>query len=169
MEIDYSPYNFEKIDSDEFIYLFDTDFELSYEIIFKPTPYLFSPEKPYSNDTYEFSIIVIENPNHASPPFDNRIGSTIARIFDEFYMINGNTVSLYICASHDNRQKVRYRKFNSWFTTFSSNKYVKMDAYIIDLNKDEFPISIILSKENPYRKSISNDFYDVIDNFQNNK
>jgi hypothetical protein len=131
MEIDYSPYNFEKIDSEGFIYLFDTDFGLSYEIVFKPTPYLFSPEKPYSSDTYEFSIIVIENPNHASPPFDNRIGSTIARIFDEFYRINGNTVSLYICASHDNRQKVRYRKFNSWFATFSLSKYVKIGTELL--------------------------------------
>jgi hypothetical protein len=169
MEINYSPYNFEKIDSEEFIYLFDTDFKLSYEIVFKPTPYLFSPEKPYSKDTYEFSIIVIENLNHASPPFDNRIGSTIARIFDEFYKINGNTVSLYICASHDNRQKVRYRKFNSWFATFNLSKYVKIDAYLKDLQNNEFPISIILSTDNPYRKSISNDFYDVIDNFQNDK
>jgi hypothetical protein len=169
MEIDYSPYDFEKVDSEENIYLFDTDFELSYEIIFKHTPYLFSSDKPYSDDTYEFSIIVIENPNHASPPFDNRIGSTIARIFDEFYKKNGNTVSLYICASHDNRQKVRYRKFNSWFATFNSSKYVKIDASITDLSKNEFPISIIVSSDNPYKKSISSDFYDVIDNFQNNK
>ena len=44
-----------------------------------------------------------------------------------------------------------------------------MDACITDLNRNEFPISIIISIENPYRKSISNDFYDVIDNFQNNK
>jgi hypothetical protein len=78
-------------------------------------------------------------------------------------------VSLYICASHDNRQKVRYRKFNSWFATFNSSKYVKIDASIIDLEKNEFPISIIVSKDNPYKKSISSDFYDVIDSFQNNK
>ena len=169
MEIDYSSYNFEKVDSEEHLYLFETDFELSYEIVFKPTPYLFSAEKPYSANTYEFSIIVIENPNHASPPFDNRIGCTIARIFDEFYKINGNTVSLYICASHDNRQKVRYKKFNSWFATFNTSKYVKIDASITDLKNNEFPISIIMSTENPYKKLISNDFYDVIDNFQNNK
>jgi hypothetical protein len=169
MEIDYSPYNFEKIESEGFVYLFDTDFELSYEIVFKPTPYLFSPDKPYSNDTYEFSIIVIENPNHASPPFDNRIGSTIARIFDEFYKINGNTVSLYICASYDNRQQVRYRKFNSWFTTFGKSKYVKIDSLLKDLQNNEFPISLIFSLENPYRNLSSNDFYEVIDNFQNNK
>jgi hypothetical protein len=43
MEIDYSPYDFEKVDSEENIYLFDTDFELSYEIIFKHTPYLSHP------------------------------------------------------------------------------------------------------------------------------
>jgi hypothetical protein len=54
----------------------------------------------------------------------------------------------------------------SWFTTFGKSKYVKIDAAIRDLKNNEFPISIILSLENPYRNSISNDFYDVIDNFQ---
>jgi hypothetical protein len=169
MEIDSNPYKYRGIDDSGLDFVFQTDFEILYEISFKPTPYLFSANKPYSNDTYEFSIIVIENPNHASPPFDNRIGSTIAKIFDEFYKLNGNNVSLYICASHDNRQQVRYRKFNSWFTTFGKSKYVKIDAAIRDLKNNEFPISIILSLENPYRNSISNDFYDVIDNFQNNK
>jgi hypothetical protein len=169
MEINISPYNFEKIDSDGFVYFFDTEFELTYEVIFKPTPYLFSSEKPYSKDTYEFSIIVLENPNFSSPPFDNRIGTTIAKIFDDFYQNKGNTVSLYICASYDNRQLIRYRKFNSWFASFNSSKYVKIDASLIDLSKNTYPISIIISTQNPYKKLISDDFYDMIDSFQNNK
>jgi hypothetical protein len=166
MEIDYSPYDFEKVDSEENIYLFDTDFGLSYEIIFKHTPYLFSSEKPYSNDTYEFSIIVIENPNHTSPPFDNRIGSTIARIFDEFYKTNGNTVSLYICASHDNRQQVRFRKFNAWFSTFHDSKYFKIDSPLTDSESNKYPISIILRFDNPFAKEISDSFIELIQTYQ---
>ena len=162
MEIDYSPYNFEKIDSEEFIYLFDTDFGLSYEIVFKPTPYLFPAEKPYSNDAYEFSIIVIENPNHASPPFDNRIGSTIANIFDNFYEKYGNTISLYICASHDNRQFVRFRKFSSWFATFGSSKYFKIESAVEDAEGQKFPLALIIKKDNPYFNDIITSFNQVL-------
>jgi Family of unknown function (DUF6169) len=166
MEIDYSPYNFEKIDSEEYIYLFDTDFGLSNEVVFKATPYLFSPDKPYSNDTYEFSIIVIENPKHASPPFDNRIGGTIAQIFNDFYRINGNTISLYICASHDNRHQVRFRKFNAWFTTFHDSKYFKIDSPITNSKGNNFPISIILRFDNPFAQEIADSFIELIQTYQ---
>ena len=165
MEIDYSPYTYELIEDGGTLYIFKTDFEVLYEVRFKPTPYLFLAEKPFSDDTYEFSIIVIENPNHASPPFDNRIGSTIARIFDSFYQDYGNTISLYICASHDNRQLVRYRKFNSWFTTFQKSRYYKIDSPIIDSEGREFPISIILRADNPYREEIVNSFFDVVSKY----
>lgn len=166
MEIDYNPYNFEKVGLDENVYLFDTDFGLSYEVVFKPTPYLFPADKPYSNDTYEFSIIVIENPNHASPPFDNRIGGTISHIFNDFYRINGNKISLYICASHDNRQRVRFKKFNAWFTTFNDSKYFKIDSPLIDSEGNTFPISIILRFDNPFAKEISDSFIELIQTYQ---
>jgi Family of unknown function (DUF6169) len=169
MEIDFSPYNFDRIDSEEFIYLFDTNFGLSYEVVFKPTPYLFSSDKPYSDDTYEFSIIVIENPNHASPPFDNRIGSTIAKIFDSFYEEFGNTVSLYICASHDNRQMVRFRKFNGWFSSFGTSKYVKLEAVPTDKNGNKFPLALVIRLENPYLGDIVTAFQEVVSHFQNDK
>jgi hypothetical protein len=77
MEIDYSPYKYRAVEDDGMSYFFQTDFELLYEVSFKPTPYLFPSEKPFAKDAYEFSIIVIENPNHASPPFDNRIGELV--------------------------------------------------------------------------------------------
>ena len=54
MEIDFNPYTYKALDENGLNFVFQTDFELLYEISFKPTPYLFSPEKPYSSDTYEF-------------------------------------------------------------------------------------------------------------------
>jgi hypothetical protein len=163
MEINYNPYTYEAFENYEMLYIFKTDFELLYEIRFKPTPYLFPKDKPYSKDTYEFSIIVLENPNHSSPPFDNRIGSTIAKIFDEFYEINGNTVSLYICASHDNRQFVRFRKFSAWFATFNNDRYFKIECPIKDSQGNSFPIALILKKGNPFRKDIISSFDEIID------
>jgi Family of unknown function (DUF6169) len=169
MEIDDSPYAYETIVDAGTLYIFKTDFELLYEVSFKPTPYLFSSDKPYSDDTYEFSIIVIENPNHASPPFDNRIGSTIAKIFDSFYEEFGNTVSLYICASHDNRQMVRFRKFNGWFSSFGTSKYVKLEAVPTDKNGNKFPLALVIRLENPYLGDIVTAFQEVVSHFQNDK
>ena len=169
MEIDYSPYTYETIVDDGIRSIFKTDFELLYEVSFKPTPYLFSSDKPYSKDTYEFSIIVIENPNHASPPFDNRIGSTIAKIFDSFYEEFGNTISLYICASHDNRQMVRFRKFNGWFSSFGTSKYLKLEAVPKDKEGNKFPLALIIRFENPYLGDIVTSFQEIINQFQNNK
>lgn len=169
MEIDYNPYKYRVLGDNGLDFVFQTDFNLLYEISFKPTPYLFSSEKPYSKDTYEFSIIVIENPNHASPPFDNRIGSTIAKIFDEFYEINGNTVSLYICASHDNRQFVRFRKFSAWFATFNNDRYFKIECPIKDSQGNSFPLALILKKGNPYRADIISSFDEIMTAYQNDK
>jgi hypothetical protein len=169
MEIDYNPYKYKVVEDDGMSYFFQTDFELLYEVSFKPTPYLFSSDKPYSDDTYEFSIIVIENPNHASPPFDNRIGSTIAKIFDSFYEEFGNTISLYICASHDNRQMVRFRKFNGWFSSFGTSKYVKLEAVPTDKNGNKFPLALVIRLENPYLGDIVTSFQEIISHFQNDK
>jgi hypothetical protein len=166
MEIDYSSYKYRVVEDGGMSYFFQTDFELLYEVRFKPTPYLFPADKPYSNDTYEFSIIVIENLNHASPPFDNRIGSTIAQIFNDFYRIYGNTISLYICASHDNRQMVRFKKFNAWFTTFNDSKYFKIDSPLTDSEGNKYPISIILRFDNPFAKEISDSFIELIQTYQ---
>lgn len=162
MEIDYSPYVFEMIKEDVMLYIFKTDFEVLYEVRFKSTPYLFSSDKPYSNDAYEFSIIVIENPNHAAPPFDNRIGSTIAKVFDSFYEEYGNTISLYICASHDNRQFVRFRKFSGWFATFGSSKYYKMESVAEDIEGKKFPLALIIKIDNPYLHDIIASFNQVL-------
>ncbi|MDZ7897072.1 MAG: DUF6169 family protein [Arcicella sp.] len=166
MEIDYSPYTYESIVDDGTIYIFKTDFELLYEISFKPTPYLFPSEKPFAKDAYEFSIIVIENPKHASPPFDNRIGGTIAKIFDSFYEQYGNTISLYICASHDNRQMVRFKKFGGWFTTFGNPKYIKIEAIPVDSKGIRFPLALIMKYGNPYKNEIVEAFHDLLLSFQ---
>ena len=166
MEIDFNPYKYRVVEDNGMSYFFQTDFELLYEVSFKPTPYLFSSDKPFSNDTYEFSIIVIENPNHASPPFDNRIGSTIAKIFDSFYEEHGNTISLYICASHDNRQLVRFRKFSGWFSTFDSSKYMKIEVVPKDKEGNKFPLALIVRFDNPYFSDIVTSFHEVVSHFQ---
>jgi hypothetical protein len=166
MEIDNSPYSYELIVGYEMLYIFKTDYEVLYEVRFKPTPYLFSSDKPYANDAYEFSIIVIDNPNHVSPPFDNRIGETIAKVFDDFYSKFGNAINLYICASHDNRQSVRFRKFSGWFATFGSNKYFKFESFVTDAEGKKFPLALIIKSDNPYLKEIVDSFVDVINFYQ---
>jgi hypothetical protein len=64
---------------------------------------------------------------------------------------------------------VRYRKFNNWFALFNSDRFIKIDAPIIDKNNVKFPISIIFNSSNPYAEEIAADFIRTVNFFQNNK
>ena len=149
-------------------YFFETNDEIIYEVNFKPTPYLFGDEKSFFSDLiFEFSILVEFNPNHKLPALDSKIGQTIALIFNDFYLKKGNSMSIYICDSSDDKQSIRKRKFDIWFTRYNDVRFFKIDKVLIDNHKKRFPISIILSDSNPYRNEIIDSFTSMI--VQNNE
>jgi hypothetical protein len=150
-------------------YLFETTNEVFYEIKFTPTPYLFENEPILSTNTYEFSIIVVYNPQGVSPVFDPKTSLTIAAIFTEFYEKNDKLITIYICDSSDGRQMVRKRKFDYWFQFFVKDDYVKYNDIIIDLNGERFPVSLIIKSENPHKSLIISSFIKIIEGYNTNK
>lgn len=146
-------------------YFFETDSKITYEIQFKPTPYLFNEKYEFANLTFEFVISVIYNPLQGRPPLDGNTSRTIAKIFEDFYQKFNNIVTIYICESSDNRQMVRHRKFNIWFEEFHENMFLKIDTVFTDTQGIRVPSSLIIKKDNPFRTQIFDEFVKISDSF----
>lgn len=136
-------------------YFFETNLEVIYEVKFKPTPYLFGNQQDEISDyIFELAVLVSYNPNEKFPFVDKKIGATVVAIFIDFYSKTGKAVTIYICDSSDGKQLVRKRKFDRWFSEFNHENFIKIDETLIDNNKNKFPISLILSKSNPFKLKI---------------
>ena len=150
-------------------YTFQTTKLLIYEVKFTHTPYLFGEESPMAPHTYEFSIIVADNPTDSDPAFDERTSHTVAAIFSHFYDQKDELVTIYICDSSDGRQLTRQRKFNYWFHFFVKDDFVKYDDVIRDPNGDKYPVSLILKETNPYKAQIISEFIAIISGYSSDK
>jgi Family of unknown function (DUF6169) len=107
-------YPFDYLGGENNVYFFVTQNNIAYEVKFKPFSYLFK-DKLFSSYTYEFVIEVYSNPTGHTPPFDGLMGVTIAAIFDEFYALQTESITIYICDTSDSKHWARQRKFSAWF------------------------------------------------------
>jgi Family of unknown function (DUF6169) len=136
-------------------YFFETKEEIIYEIIFKPTPYLFELENiEIVENTFEFSILLKYNPNLKLPSNDKKIGATVVAIFMDFYSRRSKAISVYICESSDGKELVRKRKFDQWFQLYNDDTFIKVDKNLIDKNNNKFPVSLVISNSNPFEEQI---------------
>ncbi len=149
-----SPYNFVFIANVSNSYLFETDYNVAYEIKFKPFDYLFL-DKEFGKYAYEFVIEVFSKPKGIGVPKDAKIAITIAAIFDDFFERQTETVAIYICDSSDGKQMARHRKFSTWFASFGNEKYLKVDFL---LDEETVPVSLVLQHINPYKDQIIREF-----------
>jgi hypothetical protein len=140
----------------------------TYEILFKPTPYLFNENSIYSQNTYEFSIILASNPSNNNPPTDLKIPATIAKIFSYFFDNSDDTVTIYICDSSDGRQLARQRKFDHWYSYYN-NIFVKIDAKFEEIDGTIIPVSLIIKESNPFRTQIFDEFLNVVHGYNSDK
>jgi hypothetical protein len=132
-------------------YYFKTSHDIFYNVKFKPSPYLLGNETTlYAEYIFEFIIEVAENPLPKKPPLDKNVANTIAAIIKDFYYKKSETICIYICDSSDGKQELRRRKFDDWFYSQHGIGLVKVDEKIADSKGNEYPISMILLKSNPY-------------------
>ena len=68
-----------------------------------------------SKDAYQ---LIIANLNNHKSPRDRKVRDTIVSIVDEFFRMN-NAALLYLCATGDNKQRMRSRLFEYWFSTYN--------------------------------------------------
>lgn len=66
-------------------YLFATLNNITYEIQFKPTPYLFGDDFVLADEIVELVIKVADNPTDRRPPLDQLMAPTVAAIINDFY------------------------------------------------------------------------------------
>ena len=80
-------------------------------------------------------------------------------ILTTFFNYNKNSL-IYVCDNLDNRQRVRYRKFDMWF---KKNKTALIEKYDIDFSVQDIQIlaSLIVHSENPDKDLLVNLFFDI--------
>jgi hypothetical protein len=159
------PYSFEFEGGVNNSYIFTTDHEIRYEIKFVPSGYIWEPATPFFKDnTFEFIIAILEK--NKNPPLDKKIPDTIALIFKDFFMDKRNIV-VYICDSSDNKQAIRFRKFNTWFHQYKGMNFMKLDLPIPEGDVTIFT-SLIMRFDNPNKGTIMVEFdklaYDLTEN-----
>ena len=121
------PYNYFFEGGQNNSYFFETNEEIIYEVVFKPTPYLFELENiEILENTFEFSILLKFNPNAKLPSNDKKIGATVVAIFVDFYSHKSKSISVYICESSDGKELARKRKFDQWFREYNDETFIKV-------------------------------------------
>ncbi|MDZ7898525.1 MAG: DUF6169 family protein [Arcicella sp.] len=88
--------------------------------------------------------------------------TTLKLIFEDFFKTNKN-IAVYICDSSDNKQAIRFRKFNDWFILMKNRGYVKMDMQIPDEKEICIYTSLIMRSDNPYMDSSMIEFKYLMD------
>lgn len=166
MILNIEPYPFRFVGGKNNNYLFDTDSGITYEIKFVPSGYIWETNPFFKDFTFEFIIAILENNTGKNPPLDKKIPDTIALIFKDFFTDKRNIV-VYICDSSDNKQAIRFRKFNTWFHQYKGMNFMKLDLPIPEGDVTIFT-SLIMRFDNPNKGTIMVEFdklaYDLTEN-----
>lgn len=111
------------LSKDGIAYDFFTHYGVHYSITFLYEDTLLEEE------TYQF---IIANINNKKSPNNNRVKDTILAIVEEFFRQN-NTVLLYICEAGDEKQSMRNRLFERWFTAYGRRAlFTCLSSSIVD-------------------------------------
>jgi Family of unknown function (DUF6169) len=153
-------YEFSSTDESSTRYLFKTENGVLYEVLFKPTPYLFDNLPIVNEFVYELIIGKLEGPAQKTAR-DTAISVTIAAICANFFELQQKRVILFICDSSDGRQVIRARKFRDWFDRFNDSSFIKLDAKIPESTDSYIFLSLIFSLKNPYLHDIVSGFEQI--------
>ena len=143
-----TPYRF-LLDEDELnTFAFETIYQLTYEVRFKHTGYIFADYPEIESNTFELIIRLVANHTGKRTPPDPRIAPTIATIFKTFLARNERII-VYICDSSDLRQAARARKFDGWFKQYEEANFLKIDRNILEPSGKLYLTSLIIRRDNP--------------------
>lgn len=147
-----SSYQVELTDKEGF-YQFFTDGGVHYSVGFMEDDILLT------NNSYQ---LIIANINNHKSPRDRKVRDTIVSIVDEFFNRNNSTL-LYICETGDNKQSMRSRLFEYWFSTYNRKAlYTMMSSSIIDMDGVVNFATIILRNDNQHLPDIITEFTESI-------
>jgi hypothetical protein len=152
-----APYKVKKGDH-SLSYDFMTDYGVCFNISFLYDDTLLEHE------AYQF---VIANVNHKPSPNDPKVKNTVLAIIEQFFIEN-NTILLYICETGDNRQSLRSRLFDRWFSTYNHRKYFTfLSSTVRDEEGTDNYVSLIIRNDNPNYSEVISDYAGTIQFFTN--
>ena len=165
-----SGYNFNFAGGSQNSYFFDTLKGITYEIQFKPTPYLFGENFVLATEIVELVIKVVDNPTGRRPPLDSLIPPTVAAIINDFYQKSSLTITIFICDTADRKHEARWRKFNRWYEHFAATDYVRIDDAFRDTKEELlYHCALIAKRGNPYLREVGLAFLDLMADFNAGK
>lgn len=153
-----SPYKVEHASNKAFV-IFATDYDVHYLVGFE-----------YDDSSFDFATyqLVIINSNNKKSPKDSKVRETIVAIVEDFFNNNEN-VLLYICETGDDKQAMRNRLFQYWFSSYiNKNLFTFVSASVTDAEGIVNHAAIILRSDNPQMPHIVSEFSKTI-NLLNNK
>ena len=110
----------------------------------------------------EFYQLIIANLNNRKSMRDRKVRDTIVAIIDEFFNCNNSTL-LYICETSDNKQRMRSRLFEYWFSTYNlKSQFTTLSSSIADREGVINYATIILRNDNPDLSEIITEFSESI-------
>ncbi len=142
-------------------YVFLTENDITYQVKFKDSSYLFHGRLDFDVQAFEMVIEIQDNPNKIKPPLDSKMPITISTIFKDFCEKFNERVIVYICDSSDIRQEARRRKFNQWVDQFKGDDYIKLDTAIEENSKITYHSSVIVRNDNPFKMQIFDAFLNL--------
>lgn len=112
--------------------------------------------------SHEAYHLVIVNVNHRKSPNDIKLRDTIIAVIDEFFEKNNATL-LYICETGDEKQVLRNRLFERWFSTYEcKTQYTFVASSLTDDEGIENYAAIIVRNDNPDLSAIVSEFTTTI-------
>ncbi|NJN33353.1 MAG: hypothetical protein HC817_02955 [Saprospiraceae bacterium] len=149
------PYKFKQLDNK---YSFITDNSIVYSVDFTDGSIYFY-NLPPNIPVFELNIKVRNAVESNGQPYDKRMEVTIAAILSTFFKDNMNSL-IYVCDNLDNRQKGRFRKFESWFKRSDNTQ---LEKYDVNFTTQDMQIlaSLIIHIENPHKDLLVNLFFDL--------
>lgn len=141
-------YHIVRNEQDGFFHFF-TDGGVHYSVGFIEDDILLSKE------SYQ---LIIANLNNRKSMRDKKVRDTIIAIVDEFFNCNNSTL-LYICETGDNRQGLRSRLFEYWFSTYNQKAlFTTLSSSVVDEEGIINYASIILRNDNPFFAEVIAEF-----------
>lgn len=113
-------YAFEQLEDENPLFLFTTDFDLTYLVSFRKEGF----ENQYFNNLYSVDFSEI---NTAKNAMDEGVQLTIIEIILNFISTNPQALLHYVCDSTDGRQVGRNKLFTKWFENGYNGVYSKLN------------------------------------------
>lgn len=151
--------------TESFIYSFRTDNNIEYDIIFYDAIDYYVDTSGYENISNVYSLL-IDKKTDGVAPYDIETRNTIDAVLNHFFENTSNSL-IYECDTSDEKEHLRYRKFNGWYSQGNkSEELIKIDRPIKDNYNTIHYTTLIYHKENPFADDLYESHNEVLNSYE---